>query len=210
MSQFAKPTGLFGRVLARGMAWGHRDFYRNTAKVLDLKKDDAFLEIGFGSGIFIEKYASHVAKVAGVDYAQEMVSLARRINKKLINAGKADLRFGDVSLLPWTDNEFTAAATIETFFFWPNPEKGLKEIFRVLKPSGRFVLEMSYNKEDGLDHAKDIQKMGLRLYDSKEAISLLKKAGFKDISVSYYQGFWLPFKGYVVPKGMIVKGVKRK
>ena len=27
MSQFAKPTGFYGRILAKGMAWGHRDFY---------------------------------------------------------------------------------------------------------------------------------------------------------------------------------------
>jgi len=32
MSQFGKPSGFFGRILARGMAWGHRDFYKNTAR----------------------------------------------------------------------------------------------------------------------------------------------------------------------------------
>ena len=34
MSQVAKPTGFFGKILAKGMAWGHKDFYKNTAKVL--------------------------------------------------------------------------------------------------------------------------------------------------------------------------------
>ena len=58
MSQIAKPTGTYGKILARGMACGHRDFYKNTAKFLDLKNDDTYLEIGFGSGIFIKKYAS--------------------------------------------------------------------------------------------------------------------------------------------------------
>jgi cyclopropane fatty-acyl-phospholipid synthase-like methyltransferase len=61
MSQVAKPTGFFGKILARGMAWGHRGFYENTAKVLDLQNDDTYLEIGFGSGLFIKKYASHVS-----------------------------------------------------------------------------------------------------------------------------------------------------
>ena len=93
MSQFAKPTGIFGRFLAKGMAWGHRDFYKNTAKVLDLKNDDKYLEIGFGSGIFIKKYASQAAKIAGIDYSEDMVNLACSINRNLINKGKADFRY---------------------------------------------------------------------------------------------------------------------
>jgi len=97
MSQFAKPTGFFGRVLARGMAWGHRDFYENTAKVLNLKQDDKYLEIGFGSGLFIKNYASHVAKIAGVDLSEEMINLASSINKKLIKSGKAEFKHGNVS-----------------------------------------------------------------------------------------------------------------
>jgi len=40
MSQFEKPTGFFGKLLARGMAWGHKSFYENTAKILNLKEDD--------------------------------------------------------------------------------------------------------------------------------------------------------------------------
>jgi hypothetical protein len=40
--------------------------------------------------------------------------------------------------------------------------------------------------------------------------TLLKEAGFSDISITYYKGLWIPFKGYVVPKGMVVKAKKRK
>jgi hypothetical protein len=39
---------------------------------------------------------------------------------------------------------------------------------------------------------------------------LLKESGFSDISIDYYQSLWIPFKGYVVPKGMIVKAIKKK
>ena len=66
MSGFKKPTGFFGQILARGMAWGHKDFYNNTARVLDLTHFDKYLEIGFGSGLFIKKYASHVEKISGI------------------------------------------------------------------------------------------------------------------------------------------------
>ena len=197
MSQFAKPSGFFGKMLAYGMAMGHRDFYKNSARILDLKQDDKYLELGFGSGIFIKKYASHASKVSGLDYSEEMVKLASEINKDLVESGKAEFRHGNVSSIPWNDNVFSAAATIETFFFWPEPEAALKEIHRVLEPGGRLVIEMAYNNDDGLDHSKLINKMNLRLFSGDEMKNLLKRCGYVNISIEYYKGFWAPIKGVI-------------
>ena len=210
MSQVSKPTGFFGKLLARGMAWGHRSFYKNTAKILDLRNDDKYLEIGFGSGLFIKKYASHVSHVAGLDCSKDMVKLASTINKDLIESGKAEFIQGDVSTLPWKDNEFSVVVGIETFFFWSDPKAALKEICRVLVPGGRLVIEMAYNKDDGRDHAKQVEKYDLKLYSGEEMVRLLKESGFSEVYIDYYKSLWIPFKGHVVPKGMIVKAVKRK
>jgi ubiquinone/menaquinone biosynthesis C-methylase UbiE len=209
MSQFAKPTGFFGKMLAKGMAWGHKDFYKNTAKALDLKHNDKYLEIGFGAGLFIKRYVSHVSRIAGLDYSEDMVKLASEINKKLVESGKAEFKQGNASILPWNNNEFSVVVAIETFFFWPEPKTSLKEIFRILMPSGRLVIEMAYNTDDGLDHTKHIKDMNLKLYSSEEMKVLLKQSGFSDIAVEYYKGFWIPVKGHVVPKGMIVKAIKK-
>lgn len=210
MSQARKPTGFLGKFYARSMAWGHRGFYKNTAKALNLQPDDTLLEIGFGSGLFIKKYVSHVSRIAGLDYSEDMVNLASSINKSLIKSGKTEFKQGDVSTLPWGDNEFSAVVGIETFFFWPEPEAALKEIFRVLAPEGRLVLEMAYNKDDGRDHTKDKEKYNFTLYSGEEMKTLLKQSGFSDVSVDYYKSMWIPFKGYIVPKGMVVKAKKPK
>ncbi|MCW4016700.1 MAG: class I SAM-dependent methyltransferase [Candidatus Bathyarchaeota archaeon] len=210
MPQVENPTGFFGKLLARGMAWGHRGFYKNAAKVLDLQPDDSYLEIGFGSGLFIKKYAAHVSRIAGLDYSKDMVNLASSINKGLVKAGKAEFKEGNVSSIPWGDNEFSVVVGIETFFFWPEPKTALKEILRVLAPEGRLVLEMAYNKDDGRDHTKHIEKYNFTLYSGEEMKKLLVESGFSDVSIVYYKSIWIPFKGHVVPKGMVVKAKKGK
>jgi len=209
MSQFAKPTGFFGKILAKGMARGHKEFYKNALKAINPKKDDKYLEIGFGSGIFIKKYMSDVSRIAGIDHSEDMVKLAADINRKLVESGKAEFKQGYASSLPWADNEFTVVAAIEVFFFLNETEKTLKEIFRILKPEGRLIIEMAFNTDDGVDHKRHIKKMNLKLYSGEEMKKLLKKAGFNDIVIDYYKAFWIPIKGYVVPKGMVVKGIKK-
>ena len=209
MSQFAKPTGFFGKILAKGMARGHKDFYKNTAKAMNLKHDDKFLEIGFGSGLFIKKYVSNVSKIAGLDYSKDMVKLAKDFNKNLVESGKAEFKHGDATSIPWDDNEFSIVAAIETFFFWSEPERSLKDIFRVLMPGGRLVIEMAYNKDDGIDHTKLIKKMNLKLYSGEEMKRLLKESGFVDVVINYYKSYWIPIKGYIVPRGMVIKAIKK-
>ena len=209
MSQFAKPTGFYGKILAKGMARGHKDFYKNAAEAINPTHDDIYLEIGFGSGIFIKKYMSHVKKIAGIDHSEDMVKLASIINRTLVESGKAEFKQGFASSLPWDDNEFTVVATIETFFFLTDIEKTLNEIFRVLKPGGRLIIEMAYNKDDGADHKRLIKKMNLKLFSGEEIKNLLKNAGFSNIVINYYRAFWIPIKGYMVPKGMVVVAIKK-
>jgi len=209
MSQFAKPTGFFGKILAKGMARGHKEFYKNALKAINPKKDDKYLEIGFGSGIFINRYMSHVSKIAGIDYSEDMVKLASDINRNLVESGKAEFKQGYASSLPWADNEFTVVAAIEVFFFLNETEKTLKEIFRILKPGGRLIIEMAFNKDDGVDHKRHIKKMNLKLYSGKEMKKLLNEAVFSDIVIDYYKAFWVPIRGYIVPKGMVVVAIKK-
>jgi len=77
-------------------------------------------------------------------------------------------------------------------------------------PGGRLILEMAYNKDDGIDHTKHIKKFNLRLYSGEEMKKLLINSGFSNIVVDYFKGSWKPFIGDVVPKGMIVKAIKKK
>ena len=60
-----------------------------------------------------------------------------------------------------------------------------------------------------MNHVKLVKKMNMKLYSSNEMKKLLKDAGFDEIVFEYFKGIWIPIRGHMVPKGMIVKAIKR-
>jgi SAM-dependent methyltransferase len=196
-----KPLGLKGIILAHFMGVVHKAEYEAVAASLKLGSDDVYLEVGCGSGLFMHKYASNVKFMAGLDHSEDMVAMAARQNRVRVLAGSAELQRGDASELPWEDESFSAAAAIATFMFWPNPLESLKEICRVLQSGGRLVIGLGWNADDGRDHTKHVRKYGLKLYTGQEMQSMLEKAGFSRISISYMRAF-------MTPKAMIVHAVR--
>lgn len=96
------------------------------------------LEIGIGTGKSIEFYNKD-AEVVGIDFSGKMLEKAR---EKLIKSGKKNitLKQMDAENLNFKDNSFDYVITSCVFCSVPNPVKGLKEIKRVLKPTGELVM----------------------------------------------------------------------
>jgi ubiquinone/menaquinone biosynthesis C-methylase UbiE len=69
-----------------------------------------------------------------------MVAAAKRRNAAGVRAGKVDLRYGEVTHLPFADNFFDKIFSINSIYFWTKPLDALHEIRRVLKPGGTLIL----------------------------------------------------------------------
>jgi len=69
-----------------------------------------------------------------------MVEMASRYNQSAIASGAVDLDLGTSSALPYASATFDRVLSVHTIYFWSEPLDHLREIVRVLKPSGRFVL----------------------------------------------------------------------
>jgi len=96
------------------------------------------LEVGIGTGRNIEYYSPE-AKVIGIDFSEKMLEKAR---ERLIKSGRKNivLKQMDAEKLNFKDNSFDYAVTSCVFCSVPNPIKGLTEIRRVLKPTGKLIM----------------------------------------------------------------------
>lgn len=137
-----RPEGWLGRVLARLMAWETSIENAAALELLEIWPGDRVLEIGFGHGRSIAAAArlTRGGLVAGVDHSPSMVAMARRRNRSLVDMRLADLRQADSLHLPFEDSSFDKAWAVHTVYFWDDLEGHLRQIRRVLKPGGRFVL----------------------------------------------------------------------
>ena len=75
--------------------------------------------------------------VAGVDVSWEMQRQAGARNRAAVAGGRADLRKGSAVELPFADASFDAVYSTNSAQFWPDLDQGMRELLRVLQPSGR-------------------------------------------------------------------------
>ncbi|WP_457570568.1 class I SAM-dependent methyltransferase [Desulfovulcanus sp.] len=92
------------------------------------RRRQTLLELGCGTGIFLEFFWEAGFDVSGIDNSSAMLARAR---KRL--GSKAELHLGQVEDLPFEDNEFDFVALITVLEFCSNPETVIKEAARVAR-----------------------------------------------------------------------------
>ena len=123
-------------------ALGYDRFFRSlTGRVAEPLLDAAevaegtrLLDVGTGPGYVAGRAAERGATVVGVDVAEAMLALARRLHPGL------DVRAADVHALPFEDGSFDAAVANFVLPHLGNPERAAGELARVLAPGGRVAL----------------------------------------------------------------------
>jgi len=95
------------------------------------------LEVGVGTGKNFSFYPEH-ARMTAIDFSPKMLEQAQR--KRERKEILVDLDLMDVQRLYYADNSFDTVVASFVFCSVPQPRKGLKEIYRVLKPGGQLLL----------------------------------------------------------------------
>jgi ubiquinone/menaquinone biosynthesis C-methylase UbiE len=160
------------------MERGHRPVGEQAIAQMNVAKDARVLDIGCGSGWatrLLAEYAS-AGRVTGIDISDEMIQLAREQSQSHANV---DFEVASAEQLPFTDDEFTHAFSMESLYYYRNLPKALSEIHRVMKAGGLFCAVVDLYWESPATHqwVEDL-KVPVQLLRIDEYRLLFESAGF--------------------------------
>lgn len=196
----AKPTGEAGTKMLKYMNEEHSNLTVWALSRLRFQKADRILDIGCGGGATLKRLAarSPEGKLTGADYSPVSVALSKETNAEEIASGRTEILEASVDDLPFADNTFDKIVTVESFYFWKDPVKGLSEVRRVLKSGGSFLLVTEiYEREDFTEEIKDnIQKFGMNVPGIPEFERLFREAGFSQTIIhTKDHEYWAAIEG---------------
>jgi ubiquinone/menaquinone biosynthesis C-methylase UbiE len=173
------------------------------------KASGEILEIGFGTGLNLPHYPAHVRCIKVVEPEPR---LNARAQKRIAQSGIAvELHILSAEKLPFTDGSFDSVVSTWTLCSIPDVDQAMKEIYRVLKPDGRFFfVEHGLNPEPGiqvwqkrLNWFYQLTACGCHL--DRNIPAILRDNGFDDLNL---QKFYLQTDGKLT--GYTYQGIASK
>ncbi|MFY0712968.1 bifunctional demethylmenaquinone methyltransferase/2-methoxy-6-polyprenyl-1,4-benzoquinol methylase UbiE [Seonamhaeicola sp. NFXS20] len=172
---------------------------KKVVKLVKATNPESILDIATGTGdLAINLAETDASKIVGLDISSGMLEIGKeKVTKKGL-ANKIEMVLGDSENMPFEDNTFDAITVAFGVRNFENLENGLREILRVLKPKGTFViLETSVP-------TKTPYKQGYNFY-SKNILPLIGKIFSKDRNAYKY----LSESASVFPYGEALNNILR-
>lgn len=176
------------------------ELYEHIVRQLESETLTRILDAGTGRGYISLMLATKnpQASVIGIDYSATQVRAAEKLRRKRKIANCSFLR-NNVMDIRFNDNTFDAAVSVGSIKHWPDGLKGLREVYRLLKPGGTLII--SETDEEATDEVvrQFIRRFriwfipdwllfwGLRRvvfgesYSEKSLEDVVRKAGFRNI-----------------------------
>jgi ubiquinone/menaquinone biosynthesis C-methylase UbiE len=167
---------------------------RIVRSLAPLESGSTIVDLGTGPGILSIELHKMLpqAKIIGIDLSSDMLEIARR-NADEAGMSNYETRLGRAEEIPVESNSVNLVVTQSSFHEWDDPQKGLSEIFRVLKPGGSVMLK-DYNWDWLSGWRRSLLKflltmvgesyedhVGMFKFTFDEVAGLLREAGFDEI-----------------------------
>jgi SAM-dependent methyltransferase len=150
--------GLYSRLIFPRLC----DWVMSEPRMAKLRREaladvgDEVLEIGFGTGLNLPHFPVHVRRLTTVDPYPGMNRIAQR---RIARSGiEVDQRALSGEALPFANETFDCVVSTWTLCSIPDVRRALGEVYRVLKPGGRFVF-----LEHGLSDNAGVRRWQRRL-----------------------------------------------
>jgi SAM-dependent methyltransferase len=143
---------------------------------------DNVLDAGCGAGWLSRRLGKLVpdGRVVGMDLSDEMIRVARRTS---VDHDNLLFVAGEASEIPWEPNFFDHAISVESSYYWPNPQVGVKEIHRVLRSGGAAWLLINYYRDNPHSHQWGaLLAVPTHLLSAEEWAEMCRTAGFAHVA----------------------------
>ena len=180
-----RPVGFGGKLMVAMMNVGHSAVARWGLQFLNAAPDTKVLDCGCGGGANIRrlliKYPQAIIK--GIDYSPVSVEKSKKVNEAAIAEGRCAVLQGSVADMMFADNWFDAVTAFETVYFWPDLPQCFREVYRVLKPGGTFLICNESNGDSDKDEKWTEIIGGMTIYKDAEIKAYLEQAGFHEVQI---------------------------
>ncbi len=164
----------------------HLNITEKTIRLMDLRTGERVLDLGCGSGWATRLLARLVSdgpegfgQVVGLDVSDEMIRQARAASKDFENILYV---WGSAQQIPWEENFFDKVLSVESFYYYPDQDRALAELFRVLAPRGRMFILINLYKDNPYSlQWVDKLKVPVHVRSAAEYVDLLKKHAFENV-----------------------------
>jgi ubiquinone/menaquinone biosynthesis C-methylase UbiE len=115
---------------------------------------------------------------------------SKKVNEAAIAEGRCAVLQGSVADMMFADNWFDAVTAFETVYFWPNLPRCFREVSRVLKPGGTFLICNESNGDTDKDEKWTEIIGGMTIYKDTQLKAYLEQVGFHEVQIHKKKG-WL-------------------
>ncbi len=125
----------------------HGDDLQRLVELAQLRGDERVLDVATGGGHTALAFAPHVREVVASDLTPGMLQAAEAFIR---SQGVTNVRFerADAENLPFDDASFDVVTVRIAPHHFPNPQRFVHEVARVLRGGGRFLLDDNMAPED--------------------------------------------------------------
>ncbi|HEX8814622.1 MAG TPA: methyltransferase domain-containing protein [Terriglobales bacterium] len=164
----------------------HLDITEKTIRLMNLRPGERVLDLGCGSGWATRLLARIVGEgpegfgqVVGVDISDEMIRQARAASRDFENVMYV---CGSAQQIPWEENFFDKMLSVESFYYYPDQERVLGELFRVMAPHGRIFILINLYKDNPYSlQWVDKLKVPVHVRSAEEYAQMLKAHAFENV-----------------------------
>jgi SAM-dependent methyltransferase len=170
-----------------GMEGHHISIAEQTIARMALNRGDRVLDLGCGAGWATRLLAKAVeggqGMAVGQDISDEMIARARVASRHLENVLFV---IAPAEEIPWRDEYFEHVLSIESFYYCPDQEAVLRELYRVLVPGGALFLLINLYKENPYSlRWVDLIKVPVHARSEAEYEQMLRAQGFTGIEIAH-------------------------